>query len=95
MNLSLYKGFSVMDKLNITLTMDVTNLLNRRNVDLNAGGFNSLTGRVIQYGDYTPADKFKYTWGSELNGASFAARVPPYVFRSPRQIAFGLRINWE
>jgi|WetSurMetagenome_2_1015567.scaffolds.fasta_scaffold09485_2 outer membrane receptor protein involved in Fe transport len=94
-NFSLYKGFSFMDKLNITLTMDITNLLNRRNVDLNAGGFNSLSGRPAVFGDYAPEDKYRYPWGAELNSASFAARVPPYIFRSPRQIAFGLRINWE
>jgi outer membrane receptor protein involved in Fe transport len=94
-NFSLYKGFTIIDKLNLTFTMDITNLLNRRNVDLNAGGFNSLTGRPIVYGDFTPVSRDKYPWGAELNNASFAARVPPYIFRSPRQIAFGIRINWE
>lgn len=94
-NFSLYKGFSFMDNLNITFTMDITNLLNRRNLDLNAGGFNTLTGRPIVYGDYEGRQNKGYPWASAAGDISFPARVPPYLFRSPRQIAFGLRINWE
>ena len=77
------------------MTFDVINLFNRRNVDLNAGGFNTLTGRPTQYGDYEPVQGFLYSWGPISGGQSFSSRVPPFVFRSPRQIAFGLRINWD
>lgn len=95
MNINLYKGFTFFDKLNVTVTMDVINLLNRRNVDLNAGGFNTLTGRVIEFGDYEPVQRYLYTWGPVSGGQSFASLVPPFVFRSPRQIAFGVRVNWD
>lgn len=94
-NFSLFKGFSILDKLNITMTLDVINIFDRRNVDLNAGGFNTLNGRPISYGDYEPDQGFIYTWGAVAGGQSFASRVPPFIFRSPRQISFGVKVNWD
>jgi outer membrane receptor protein involved in Fe transport len=89
-NISLYKGFSFFDQLNVVFTLDVTNLLNRKNVDLNGGGFNSATGRVTSYGDYSPTDPRNiYAWNS------FSTRVPPFAFRAPRQVAFGMKVNWN
>jgi hypothetical protein len=96
-NLSFYKGFVILDKLNMVLTMDVTNLFNRKNVDLNGGGFNSLTGRVTAYGDYDPGNTPRniYSWGGYSGRTSFSALVPPFAFRSPRQISFGMKVNWN
>ncbi|HEX9658546.1 MAG TPA: TonB-dependent receptor [Bacteroidota bacterium] len=93
-NISFFKGFRIVDKLNLVLTLDVTNLLNRRNVDLNGGGFNSLEGRVIRYGDYAPDDFTIYPWQAG-GGSAFDRRVPPFAFRPPRQIAFGVKVNWD
>jgi len=94
-NLSLFKGFTVLDKLNIMLTLDVVNLLNRRNIDMNAGGFNTLLGRPLVYGDYTPDSHVIYTWGGKSRDQSFDSRVPPFVFRSPRQASLGMKITWN
>ena len=85
-----------LNKLNVTFTVDVINLFNRRNVDLNAGGFNTLTGVPILYGDFSPADpKDIYSWGADAGGRSFDARVPPFVFRAPRQVSLGMKVNWN
>ncbi len=89
-NISLYKGFELLEKTNLVFTVDVTNLFNRRNVDLNGGGFNNYTGSVTRYGDFNPGGtKTLYGW------RSFASQVPPFVFRNPRQISFGLKLNWN
>lgn len=91
-NISLYKGFQVMDKMNLLFTLDVTNLLNRRNVRTpNGAGFNSYTGRVTAFGDYDPSNSTRvlYPW------YSFNSLVPPYVFSDPRQVSFGMKLNWN
>ena len=89
LNLSLYKGFAFLDKMNLVFTLDVINLLNRRNVDLNSPGFNSFTGAVTTYGEYNPTTKIIYPW------RTFAASVPPFIFGNPRQISFGMKLNWN
>jgi hypothetical protein len=99
LNLSLYKGFEVLDKFNLVLTCDVTNLLNRRNVNLSPGdpdsplqnGFNTLAGRVAEYGDYDPRNipRTIYSW------RGWGSSVPPFAFKAPRQITFGLKLNWN
>ncbi len=94
-NVSLYKGFNFFERLNVVFTLDIVNLLDRRNVDLNAGGFNTLTGSPLSYGDYAPDTKVGYTWTGRRGGQSFDSRVPPFVFRSPRQVSLGMRINWD
>ncbi|TAK53097.1 MAG: TonB-dependent receptor, partial [Bacteroidetes bacterium] len=90
-NLSLYKGLLLFDKINTTITLDITNLFNRRNVgtgDPNAG-FNNQEGRPYEYGDYDPQTLVIYSYNR------FGARVPPYVFDAPRQVLLGLRLSWE
>ncbi|MGA9117103.1 MAG: TonB-dependent receptor [Bacteroidota bacterium] len=94
-NLSMFKGFTILDKLSLTLSLDVINVFDRRNVDLNAGGWNSFTGRPTIFGDYETAQGNIYSWTPSARSGSFEARVPPYIFRSPRQIAFGVRLNWD
>jgi hypothetical protein len=91
----MYKGFQVLGRLNLMLTLDVINVLNRRNVDLNGGGFNTLLGRTLEYGDYNPEDRYIYSWDAYAGGQSFFARVPPFAFRPPRQISLGLKISWD
>jgi outer membrane receptor protein involved in Fe transport len=98
-NISLYKGFAFLDKFNAVLTLDVTNLFNRRNVNLQPGdgtqvvqnGFNNSTGGVAHYGNYNPAGSppSVYSW------RGYDSLVPPFVFRSPRQISFGMKLNWN
>ena len=90
-NFSLYKGFEFVNKFNLIFTLDVTNLFNRRNVNLNGGGFNSFTGKVISYGDYDPSNSLRnlYPWNQ------FYSLVPPFVFSNPRQITFGMKLNWN
>ena len=95
LNLSMFKGFKVVDKLNLVLTLDVINLLNRRNVDLNGGGFNSLTGAPTVYGDYNPTNRIVYSWGGYAGEQGFDARVPPFIFRSPRQVSLGMKVSWD
>jgi len=95
LNISFYKGFKLFEQLNLTFTLDVVNLLNRRNVDLNGGGFNSLTGRPTVFGDYDPVTLLMYSWAAAENAQSFGARVPPFIFRAPRQISLGMKINWD
>jgi hypothetical protein len=88
-NISLYKGFTLLDKVNLVFSVDVVNLLNRKNVNLSGGGFNTYTGLVKKFGDYEPKERLTYLW----NG--FESSVPPYSFRPPRQITFGLKANWN
>jgi len=93
-NLSIDKGFSFVNRLNFVVTVAVENFFNRRNVDLNGGGFNTFTGAVTSYGDYTPVDpKNIYRWGPD--GRSFDSRVPPFAFSSPRQITLGIKVTWN
>ncbi len=93
-NLSVDKGFIFAESLNFVVTFAVQNLLNRRNVDLNAGGFNNVTGGVREYGDYNPIDpKDIYAWGPD--GRTFDSSVPPYALGSPRQITLGVKLNWN
>ncbi len=90
-NLSLYKGFYVYEKINLLVTLDVLNLLDRRNVvSLDPGtGFNTQVGRPYVYGDVDPNTNYVRPW------YGMDALVPPYVFDSPRQVLLGVKINWE
>jgi hypothetical protein len=88
-NISIYKGFSFFDNLNVIFSMDVLNLLNYKNVSISGGGFNDFTGAVTKFGDYDPKEKLTYLW----NG--LGPSIPPYAFRPPRQIAFGIKVNWN
>lgn len=90
-NLTMYKGFLVFDRMNLMLTLDVTNLLDTKNVSvLDPGyGFNTLEGRPYQYGDYDPPTRLLYQY------PTMTGKLPPNLYGSPRQILFGMRINWE
>ena len=82
-------------------TLDIINLLNRRNVDLSAVGadgraFNNYTGAPYVYGDFDAGNRLlAYSWAGALGSPSFDARIPPFVFDSPRQVTFGVRVTWE
>ncbi len=92
-NLSVYKGFMLFQKINAVVTLDVTNLWNRRNVatgDRNSG-FNTVDGRPLQFGDYDPSSATKYIYAWDQMGSL----VPPYVFDAPRQILLGFKFNWN
>lgn len=95
-NLSFNKGFSLFQSLSLNVSLDIINLLNRRNIDLSAGGFNSLTGAPYVYGDFDPSNRnLVYAWGASAATRSFDSRVPPFVFGAPRQINFGVRVSWD
>ncbi|MBI4546953.1 MAG: TonB-dependent receptor [Ignavibacteriae bacterium] len=85
-NLTLYKGFEVFEKLNVLATLDITNLLNRKNV---ANVYN-FTGRPTEFGDYDPSLNKLYPWYQ----AEYRL-LDPTNFEAPRQIFFGVRLNWE
>lgn len=88
-NLSLYKGLKVSDNLNLIATLDVTNLFNRKNVV----NILSYTGTAPKYGDLDPDDPAAnvvtpwYQADYEL--------LDPSNFDAPRQIIFGLKMNWD
>jgi len=92
-DVSLSKGFRLVSGLGIGVNLSVRNLLDRRNVNMNAGGFNTLTGKVTQYGDYNPSDQTIYPWIA--GGTAFDVRVPPYVFDPPRQVVLGVKLTWD
>ena len=95
-NLSFYKGFILFDKMNLTATLDITNLLNRKNIAVGSTGlgFNQDTGLPNQFGDVTPSASsavapkiiaYRYT----------DSRTPPYTFDPPRQILLGFKLGWN
>jgi outer membrane receptor protein involved in Fe transport len=84
-NLSIYKGFYVLDKINVSVTLDIENLLNRRNVSR----VNTYTDRPSQYGDYDPDSKEVYEYYRS------AYRTDATLFEAGRQIFLGLKLNWE
>jgi hypothetical protein len=84
-----YKGINILDNLNVIFSVDVVNLLNRKNVNLSGGGWNSYTGAVTKYGDYDPNERYVYLWNE------FGTRVPPYAFGPPRQVSLGMKVNWN
>ncbi len=95
-NLNVAKGFEFFRTLNVMFTLDVTNLLNRRNVNLSAGGFNSVTGAPYLYGDFDPqSPRLIYPWGATKGSQAFDARVPPFIFGYPRQITLGMKVTWN
>jgi len=90
-SLTIAKGFYIFDKINMSVTLDVINVLNRRNVislDPTYGGFNTLTGAPYVYGDYDPSSNAVYSWNK------FDSQVPPTAFDAPRQILLGVKLDW-
>jgi outer membrane receptor protein involved in Fe transport len=89
LNLSIYKGLRVFETINILLTLDVINLLNRKNPE--TGSINNYTGRVIQYGDYSNNNaQLIRSW----NETEFWA-LDRTLFQPPRQVLFGVKLNWD
>jgi outer membrane receptor protein involved in Fe transport len=84
-NLSINKGFYVLNQFNVLVTLDVENLLNRKNVN----NINTFTGQPSKYGDYDPDVREVYEWYRS------AYRVDPTNFDPGRQILFGMKVNWE
>ncbi len=84
-NLSMYKGFLVMDHLNMMITLDVTNLFNRRNVN----NVVNYTGAPWAYGDYDPATMQMYSWRVA------DSYLDPTNFSDFRQIILGVKLNWD
>lgn len=85
-NISFKKGFLVMDRLNLAMTLDVTNLLNRRNVI----DIFSYTGAPYKFGDVVDTDpNIIYPY------LSWEYRNNPAQFQAPRQVIFGLALNWD
>jgi outer membrane receptor protein involved in Fe transport len=90
MNLTFYKGFYFFNHLNMLVTLDVTNLLNRRNPSTDGSVFNSYSGETYSYGDFDPNTLTIYPW-RRMNGAYFY----PWRFGDPRQILLGIKLNWD
>jgi outer membrane receptor protein involved in Fe transport len=86
-NLSAKKGFLVMDRLNMMITLDVLNLFNRRNP--NNTLIINYTGAPPQYGDYNPTTHEIYPYSQT------ASRLDPTMFGDLRQIVLGIQMNWE
>ncbi len=85
-NVTVQKGFLLMDRLNLSLTLDVINLLDRRNV---RSIFN-YTGEPFKFGDVTTGDiNTIFPWRRT------ESRLDPTQFDAPRQIIFGVKLNWE
>ena len=89
-NLNFYKGFLLFNQLNLMVTLDVTNLLNRRNPNDQGAGWNTFTGRPDQFGNYDPGSGLIYTLPVEQYNVG-----TPFLFGDPRQVLLGIRINWE
>jgi outer membrane receptor protein involved in Fe transport len=90
-NLSFYKGILLMDHLNMMVTLDVTNLFNRRNVT----DIFSYTGAPYKFGDVGGDG----VYGGDVytiypyNRADY--RLDPTNFDSPRQFILGVKLNWD
>ena len=89
-NMTLYKGFLLFEHLNTLITLDVTNMLNRRNPVVDGTVFNSFTGQTFKFGDYDPGSGVVYPWYG-VPGNFYR----PYRFSNPRQILLGVKVNWD
>jgi hypothetical protein len=85
-NFSFSKGFTLLHRMTISLTLDVTNLLNRRNVNT---VFN-YTGAPVKYGDVygdDPTTIYPYR--------RWEYRDDPTNFDFGRQVLLGLKLSWD
>ncbi len=89
-NMTIYKGFLMFEHLNTMITLDITNLLNRRNPTTDGSVFNSYTGQTDKFGDYDPNTGIVYPWYT-IDG-NF---LRPYRFGNPRQVLLGVKLNWD
>jgi hypothetical protein len=67
------------------VTLDITNLLNRRNVN----AIYNQTGQPAQFGDADIGTGFIYPWSQA------DSRLDPTAFGDQRQIILGMKINWD
>jgi outer membrane receptor protein involved in Fe transport len=88
-DLSIYKGFRFAGSLNVIATLDVTNLLNRRNVT----SVLNYTGKSPVYGDLNPSDP-SANIVNPWNKTEFDFLDETW-FGPPRQILLGVRLNWD
>ena len=93
-NFSCSKGFQVLESLNLLVTLDITNLLNRDNVSVAALKNNvaAYYGRPVQYGDLqdpTSPTPTIVPWSRVAHDITF-----PGIFAAPRQILLGVKLNW-
>jgi outer membrane receptor protein involved in Fe transport len=91
LNLSFYKGFQVFEKINMLVTLDVTNLLDRLNPT--RPSIYNLTGKVYKYGDIdpdSPTNGIILPWYKAENRLLDATN-----FEAGRQILLGLKLNWD
>ncbi|HEY6192204.1 MAG TPA: TonB-dependent receptor [Bacteroidota bacterium] len=84
-NLSMYKGILLTGGLNLLVTLDVTNLFNRRNVN----SIYNQTGQPAQFGDADASTGFILPWSQA------DSRLDPAAFGDQRQIILGMKINWD
>jgi outer membrane receptor protein involved in Fe transport len=85
-NFSFNKGFAVLDRMTLSLTLDVTNLFNRRNV---VDVFN-YTGAPVKYGDVYSTDPttiYPYR--------QWDFRDDPTNFDVGRQVLLGIKATWD
>lgn len=90
LNLTMYKGFMLFGHLNMLFTLDITNVLNRRNPSTNSYVFNNYTGQTYKFGDYDPNNLVIYPW-RRMDGAFFY----PWRFGDPRHVLLGIKLNWD
>jgi outer membrane receptor protein involved in Fe transport len=88
MNFSFYKNIPLVAKLSMTLTLDILNVLNEKNVTSLGEGFNVNFGRPYQYGDFNYETREIYQW-YKMPGI-----LPPYIYGNPRQILLGMKVNF-
>ncbi|MFI5253782.1 MAG: TonB-dependent receptor domain-containing protein [Bacteroidota bacterium] len=91
LNLTLYKGFNLIDRMNLTASLDVLNVLNRENIAVGTtgNGFNQNTGAPNHFGDVDPASNIIIPYYKA------DANMPPYTFDAPRQILLGIKLSWD
>jgi len=87
-NLSMYKGFMFVQGMNLLVTLDVTNLLNRRNVNT----IYNQTGNPPKFGD---ADQNAGLFPLIYPWRQADYRLNPTQFQDSRQIILGMKLNWE
>jgi len=87
-NLSMYKGFLVSQGLNLLVTLDITNLFNRRNVN----NIFDQTGAPAKFGD---ADANAGLYPLIYPWRRVDSRLDPTIFQGSRQIILGMKVNWE
>jgi outer membrane receptor protein involved in Fe transport len=87
-DLSIYKGFNILNRLNLVVTLDCLNLFDRLNPTRDM--INPYTGKIYSYGDVDPQTGMAYPWLTAEHDLLDASR-----FEAPRQVLLGLRVIWE